>query len=134
MLKFLMAAVLVGAVSQDSSEAEKESFFKGKWRIEAQSLEITFLGGDSLKVTSPADETIQGEGTYTINDSSFTANVVNNEMKLEMRYLYETLEDTSKIKARNIFFSVDGDTINQPDIWTTMEKCSQDTKKDEAEK
>lgn len=121
MLNLLLAVVLAGTAAQDSV-AENQDFFSGRWRIEAQALVITFLGGDSLKVTSPEDETIQGRGTYTMNDTSFTAEVVNNDMKLKMTYQYEILEDTSKIKARNKFFSVDGDTVNQPDIWTTMEK------------
>ncbi len=123
MLNLLLAVVLAGTAAQDQdSVAENQDFFSGRWSIESQSLVITFLGGDSLKVTSPEDSTIQGRGTYTMNDTSFTAEVVNNDMKLKMTYQYETLEDTSKIKARNIFFSVDGDTVNQPDIWTTMEK------------
>jgi len=103
-----------------------DDFFSGTWCIGDERLTITFSGNDSLYISSLKDESIQGKGTYEIKDSILIANVVNDELKLSMGYRYKK-KNKKALKAKIIFLTVDGDSVNHPRRWMRMERCNPDT-------
>jgi hypothetical protein len=113
-----MFFVLTSAVSDD--------YFSGTWCIGDERLIITFSGKDSLYVSSLKDESIQGKGTYEIKDSTLIASVVNEELELRMGYRYKK-KNKNTLRAKIIFLTVDGDSVNHPRRWMRMEKCNPET-------
>ncbi len=103
-----------------------DDFFSGTWCIGNERLIITFSGEDSLSVTSLRDESIQGKGTFEIKDSLLIANVINDELELKMGYRYKK-RDNNSLRAKIVFLTVDGDSVNHPRRWMRMEKCNPDT-------
>lgn len=103
-----------------------EDFFSGTWCIGDERLIISFSGKDSLYVSSLKDETIQGKGTYELKDSLLIANMVNDELTLRMGYRYKK-RNNKTLRAKIIFFTVDGDSVNHPRRWMRMEKCDPKT-------
>lgn len=99
--------------------------FTGTWCIGNQRLVIDFIGADSIHISSRADESINGRGTFIKDDTTFTATLINDELELKMGYRYK-LRDEKRLKAKITFFTVDGDSVDHPDRWLRMEKCNPD--------
>ena len=72
------------------------------------------------------DSLLKGKGTYEKKDSTLIANVVNDELELRMGYRYKKKNKTT-LKAKIIFLTVDGDSVNHPRRWMRMERCNPDT-------
>lgn len=102
--------------------SSKNDFFTGTWCIGDERLIITFTGKDSLHVSSMKDETINGVGTYEKKDSTLIATLLNDDLELKMGYRYKR-KSNSRIRAKIIFFTVDGDSVNHPNRWMRMERC-----------
>lgn len=111
--------LFIGVISDD--------FFSGTWCIGDERLIITFKGKDSLHVSSLRDETIKGKGTYEKKDSTLIATMVNDDLTLKMGYRYKQSRRKNTIKAKIIFWTVDGDSVDLPRRWMRMEKCDPDT-------
>jgi hypothetical protein len=114
-LLFLLILLYIPASS-------KNDFFTGTWCIGDERLIITFTSEDSLHVTSMKDETINGKGTYEKKDSTLIATLLNDDLELKMGYRYKQ-KSKSRIRAKIIFFTVDGDSVNHPHRWMRMERC-----------
>ena len=99
-----------------------EDYFKGTWCVGEERLIITFKGGDSLYVSSKKDEAIQGKGTYTKTDSTFTATIKNEDLTLVMGYRYQK-KSKNILRAKITFITVDGDSVNHRRRWMKMERC-----------
>ncbi len=109
-----------------STSVIPDDFFSGTWCIGDERLIITFSGKDSLSISSLKDESIQGKGTYEIKDSTLIANVINEELELRMGYRYKK-KNKKTLKAKIIFLTVDGDSVNHPRRWMRMERCNPET-------
>jgi hypothetical protein len=105
-----------------SAGASGHDLFSGTWCVGHEGLVITFVGKDSLHVTSLRDESIDGRGTYAKKGSTLTATLRSEEVELKMGYRYKVRED-STIRARILFFTVDGDSVNHPRRWLHMVRC-----------
>ncbi len=108
------------------STITSDNLFNGTYCIGDEKLVITFKGDDSLEVSSLRDESIQGNGTFEKNDSTLFATINNEELELKMGYRYKKTKKGT-IKAKIIFLTVDGDSVNHPHRWMRMEKCNPDT-------
>lgn len=120
--KILIITVIFVSVAIVTAEKNP---LKGTWCIGNQRLVIEFLNKDSIHITSRSDESINGHGTFTSQDSSFIATIINDDLELKMGYLYK-MKDERRLKAKITFFTVDGDSVDHPDRWLRMEKCNPD--------
>jgi hypothetical protein len=98
----------------------------GTWCVEEQGLLLTFSGNDSLMVGSSTEDGVQGGGSFSKNDSLFTATVVNGEVTMNMGYRYKW-KDAKTIQAQATFFVVNGDSVEHPAEWMKMVRCSNST-------
>ena len=103
-----------------SNSADK--IFTGTWCVGREGLVITFIGKDSIHVTSLSDESVNGRGTYARKGTKLTAKLTSEELELNMGYQYKIRED-STIKAKILFFTVNGDSVNHPRRWLRMKRC-----------
>jgi hypothetical protein len=108
------------------TSVSSEKLFSGTWCIGDEKLVITFKGNDSLFVSSKKDETIQGKGNYTLKDSMLIATMINEDLELKMGYRFKK-KDNHTMRAKIVFFTVDGDSVNHPRRWMRMEQCNPDT-------
>ena len=106
--------------------ASSKSIFSGTWCIGDERLVITFKGSDTINFYSLRDEAISGDGTYIITDSTLTAIVQNDDLELRMGYKYKKRNNAS-LRAKFLFFTVDGDSVDHPKRWMRMEQCNPDT-------
>jgi hypothetical protein len=96
--------------------------FEGSWCVGREGLLITFSGADSMSVTNLRDESVQGSGTYVSDDSVLTATMSTEELELQMGYQYRWTSD-SLLRAKILYFTVDGDSVNHPRRWLRMRRC-----------
>jgi hypothetical protein len=120
--QFYLYSIPILALLLSIPVASKDDFFTGTWCIGDERLIITFTGKDSLRVTSMKDETINGSGTYEKKDSTLIATLLNDDLELKMGYRYKQ-KSSSRVRAKIIFFTVDGDSVNHPNRWMRMERC-----------
>lgn len=116
------AFVLAVALACASLSADGERTFAGSWCVSGEGLVITFFSADSLHVKSLHDESISGAGVYTLSDSLLHASIENEDLALEMGYRYAWQADTL-VRAKIMFFKVNGDSVNHPRQWLRMSKC-----------
>lgn len=102
-----------------------EGKLKGTWCVGREGLVISFFGKDSLSVSSRRDETMQGLGRYEKRDSLLITTITNEDLKIEMGYRYKWKSD-SLIRAKILYVSVNGDSINHPRRWLRMRLCDPD--------
>ncbi len=114
-----LVSLLALALAAPSSPGD---LFSGTWCVGQEGLVITFVGKDSMHVTSLTDESINGWGTYKKKGTRLTATLTNEDLELTMGYRYKVQEDSS-IRAKILFFTVDGDSVNHPQRWMRMSKC-----------
>ncbi len=113
-MKKLLTAALFCAGSLFATDS---SLFNGTWLVDDEGISITFE--DSTKVSYDSDdESVVGEGTYSYDDTTLTANIVNEDMDMAITYLYES--DGEGLKVKTIAVVVSGDTLNSNDEWYTI--------------
>jgi hypothetical protein len=118
---FIPVIVAACAVSQ-APAATPPNILTGTWCVGREGLVISFGGKDSIRVTSSSDESIDGRGTYTKKGETLTATLTNEDLTLRMGYRYQIKPDSS-IRARILFFTVNGDSVNHPVRWLQMKRC-----------
>jgi hypothetical protein len=118
----LASVITVFSFSVYSPAAAPANIFSGTWCVGREGLVITFTGKDSIKVSSLSDESISGRGTYRKKGETLTATLVNEDLELKMGYNYQVKPD-STLRARIIFFTVNGDSVNHPKRWMRMKRC-----------
>jgi|GEM_PF-3180873 len=105
-----------------ASAVAPHSLFSGTWCVGREGLVITFIGKDSIRVTSLTDESIDGRGTYTKKGETLTATVAKDSLTLKMGYRYQVRPD-STVRAKITFFTINGDSVNHPRRWLRMKRC-----------
>lgn len=97
--------------------AAEASLFTGSWIVEEEGMTITFA--DSGKVSYDSeDESVVGDGTFSYTDSTLTADIVNDDMAMTIVYLYESKDESVKVKTKAVI--VEGDTLDSSDEWYTI--------------
>ncbi len=114
--------ILAAAVCSLPARAGDTPNFTGAWCVSGEGLVITFLGEDSLRINSLRDESVSGAGKYEQSDTTLVASIENEELHLEMGYRYAWQADTL-VRARIMFFKVNGDSVNHPRQWLRMSRC-----------
>ena len=134
MLKFI-ASILLMSVSlaladtsapSPSSSATKntakpsKNIFTGSWKANDGAMLISFFGADSLRVSdSKGQKKTESSGTFVKTDSTFTANLNNNDIILTMTFKYK-IKDKKTVSAMIAQFLVDGEKTEAPKKWMTM--------------
>lgn len=96
------------------SFAADSTLFTGTWLVEEEGISITFA--DSGKVSYDSDdESVVGEGTFTYDDTTLSADIKSEEMDMNITYLYKKEEGNLKVKTLSVV--VNGDTLNNSDEW-----------------
>ncbi len=116
----ITAALIMGAFTVNMA---KTNSLNGTWCVGEEGFVLTFSGKDSLRVTSNTDESINAEGTYQKNDTSFTAKLINGDVSMKMKYRYRWVGSDS-IKALAEQFTINDEQINSPTEWMYMVRCS----------
>jgi hypothetical protein len=99
--------------------------FTGTWCVGREGLVITFIGADSIHVTSLSDESIDVRGRYSKKGDRLTASLSSEELKLDMGYHYKVRPD-STLRAKILYFTVNGDSVNHPHRWLRMKRYDPD--------
>lgn len=103
--------------------APKQQSLLGSWCLSSENLIITFFKGDSVQVSSPSEDGVNGRGTFTKADSMFVATIRNEQLKIVMGYQYDWKNDTT-ITARTLFLTINGDTTDVSKEALTMQRCT----------
>ena len=82
-MKNIALIITVFLVITSVISAEKAPSLNGTWCVGEEGFILRFSGKDSLHVTSSTDESIQAEGSYNKNDTSFTATVKNGDVTMK---------------------------------------------------
>ena len=93
----------------------------GTWCAQQEGLTMRFTA-DSIHVSSTRKEGVNGRGLFTLNDTLFTATIINNDVTITMGYRY-VRENARTIKAKITFFKIDDEPATPPDRWMRMERC-----------
>ena len=121
---FLNSVALIAFAAIAISGAETR--FKGTWCIGNQKLVIDFPGNNAIKISSRGDEAVNGVGTFTFTDTTFTATIKNEDLVLKIGYLYK-FKDTKNLRAKITFFTIDGEGVDYPKRWMRMQSCNPET-------
>ncbi len=113
-----IAAVVLSVVLPLSSQQK----FEGTWCVSDEGLVITFQNEDSLSIASLRDESVSGNGTYSVKDTVLVASIESEDLTMEMGYHYKWRSD-SLIRARILYFTLNGDSVNHPHHWLKMSRC-----------
>jgi len=116
----LLALIATGMLVAASAALKAPT---GTWCIDREGLIISFRTKDSLTVRSSSDETVNGDGTYSVKDSIVAATVANGDVVIRLSYQFRWKND-STIMARPVFFAVNADTIAKPDSLMIMKRCA----------
>lgn len=105
--------VLLFFITQMSIAADS-TLFTGTWLVEEEGISISFA--DSGKVSYDSDdESVVGEGIYSYDDTTLTAEIKSDDMDMKITYHYMKEEDNLKVKTLSVV--VNGDTLNNSDEW-----------------
>ncbi|NLL14777.1 MAG: hypothetical protein GX267_15340 [Fibrobacter sp.] len=126
-MKNIALIITVFLVITSVISAEKAPSLNGTWCVGEEGFILRFSGKDSLHVTSSTDESIQAEGSYNKNDTSFTATVKNGDVTMKMKYLYRWCSKDS-IKAKAEQFTINDEPVNSPEEWMFMVRCKESAK------
>ena len=83
--------------------------FTGIWCVEKENMNITFIGKDSVSFTADDDESINGKGRYSFNDTLLTAELENAGMKMKIVYRYSVIDKGVRVVTKS--FEINGDAI-----------------------
>jgi len=121
--RLLLSALAIVFSGFGSLQAAESHSLIGQWCVSDQGLILVFSTEDSMSVTSTTDSSVQGKGSYTKTDTTFSASIKNNDivMKMDYRYRWKT---RSNIEAQAILFTVNGDSVESPKEWTVMTRCT----------
>jgi hypothetical protein len=125
----LTSGVAVLSLSAALFAAEKpaaasKNIFQGTWCMGGEGLIISFMGKDSISVTThKKDGSMSGVGTYVKGDSLLNATVSNQDLNLKLGFLYK-IRDAQTIRAKMYYLMVDGEKIDHPSRWMRLRRCN----------
>jgi len=123
MKKVLTVLIFIFAVLS----AAESDIFTGAWCVEKENMNITFIGKDSVRFSSADDESVNGNGRYSFNDSLLIAQLDNSGMKMEITYRYVKTDKGVKVTTK--LFSINGDAIKANPEPILLTRCVQNSKK-----
>jgi hypothetical protein len=119
----LLASLLCVATVFAAGDKQSRTL-SGSWCVTGQDLKIAFLAKDSVVVSSTAKDGVNGRGVFARQDTMFVATVSSSETSIRMGYRYDWQSDTT-IKAKLLFMTVDGDSVDLADSSVVMRRCDQ---------
>jgi len=124
MKKFLMVLIFTFAVLF----AADSDIFTGVWCVEKENMSITFIGKDSVRFSAAGDESVNGNGRYSFNDSLLIAQLDNLGMKIEITYRY--VKTDKGVNAITKSLAINGDAIKANPEPILLTRCgAQNSKK-----
>jgi len=98
-----------------------ENIFSGVWCVENEDMQLEFIGKDSVRFSSSGDESINGNGRFSFNDTLLTAELNNGGMLMKIVYRYHKTERGVKVITRSL--AVNGDEINANPDPILLKRC-----------
>ena len=99
-----------------------EALFSGSWCVVDEDMVISFLNTGDVTFQSSSDETISGEGQYSVSGDTLIANIANSDMEMNITYLYK--ENKLGILVQTI--ALNGETVEASDEWVQLSSCEED--------
>lgn len=110
MKKMVLILALLSAVLFAQSD-----IFSGDWYITDQGLKISFGTENSVTFESSEDESLSGEGNYSVEGDELTANIANSDMEMQLVWQYKG--DATKLEVKTI--KLNGDAVEAGD-WVEL--------------
>jgi hypothetical protein len=120
-MKKILAFLVVCFIFSISSAADNSDIFTGVWCVEKENMNITFIGKDSVKFWAPDDESINGSGHYSFDDSLLIAKLSNSGMNMKITYKYVKTDKGVKVITKS--FEVNEDAINANPEPIFLKRC-----------
>jgi hypothetical protein len=98
-----------------------ENIFTGIWCVEKEDMQIEFIEKDSVKFSADDDESINGSGNFSFDDTLLTAELENSGMKMKIVYRYSKTEKGVSVLTKS--FSVNGDELNANPDPINLTRC-----------
>jgi hypothetical protein len=86
------------------------TIFTGIWCVEKDDMRIEFIGKDSVKFSASGDESVNGNGRFSFDDTLLTAELENAGMKMKIVYRYSKTEKGVKVITKSL--AINGDELN----------------------
>ena len=122
MIRTAIRCALVSVLLLATGASPAERTLRGTWCLEQEELVLSFFGKDSVRVSSTADDGVNGAGKYAKQDTMFIATITGDSLEIVMGYRYEWKSDTT-IEARTLFVTVNGDSVNVTSEPIAMRRC-----------
>jgi hypothetical protein len=119
---FRLCTTVAAALALAAGARAAERTLRGTWCLAEEELVLTFVGKDSVRVTSTVDDGVNGTGRYAKQDTMFVATIQGDSLQVVMGYRYEWKSD-SVIEARTLFVTVNGDSVNVTAEPISMRRC-----------
>jgi hypothetical protein len=103
------------------------NIFTGVWCVEKENMNIAFIGKDSVSFSASGDESVNGNGKYSFNDSLLIAELNNSGMKMKITYRYAKTDKGVKVTTKS--FEINGDAVNTNPEPIFLTRCVQNPKK-----
>jgi len=107
--------------------AADSDIFTGVWCVEKENMNIAFIGKDSVRFSAAGDESVNGNGRYSFNDSLLIAKLDNSGMKMEITYRYVKTDKGVKVTTKSL--AINGDAISANPEPILLTRCAQNSKK-----
>jgi len=121
-LIFTFLVLIWGTSAADSTS----SFFSGTWCVSEQGIELTFIPGQKVAISATNQgEAVEGSGSYTFSDTSFTATISANDITVITSYFYRVVSD-SVVEAKITAMNIDGEAVAYPPEWVNITRCITD--------
>lgn len=101
--------------------AANENIFTGVWCVENEDMQLEFIGKDSVVFSANNDESINGNGKFSFDDTLLTAELDNSGMKMKIVYVYSKTEQGVKVLTKSI--AVNGDELNANPDPIHLKRC-----------
>lgn len=123
MKKILLFFLCASAVFADRNS----EIFTGVWCVEKENMNITFIGKDSVSFSASDDESINGNGRFSFNDSLLVAELNNSGMKMKITYKYKETNKGVTVITQSLL--INGDAINANPDPIFLTRCMQNSKR-----
>ena len=125
---FIMKKVLALLVfAFAASFAADSDIFFGVWCVEKENMNIAFIGKDSVSFSATGDESVNGNGRYSFDDTLLIAELDNSGIKMKITYRYVKTDKGVKVTTKS--FSINGDAIKANPEPILLTRCLQNSKK-----
>lgn len=123
-MKKVLAVLIFGFAVSFGGDSD---IFTGIWCVEKENMNIAFIGKDSVSFSASGDESVNGNGRYSYDDSLLVAELDNSGMKMKITYRYVKTDKGVKVTTKSL--TINGDAINAEPEPILLTRCTQNSKK-----